>query len=64
VCAASRFRAARLLIFVFPNGIRSVEDAGHELIERLREAVRIRLIAEVPLGAFLSGELTPAQWSP
>jgi asparagine synthase (glutamine-hydrolysing) len=38
-----------------PNGIRSVEDAGQELIARLREAVRIRLIAEVPLGAFLSG---------
>jgi asparagine synthase (glutamine-hydrolysing) len=29
--------------------------ASHELIERLRAAVRCRLIAEVPLGAFLSG---------
>ncbi len=38
-----------------PNGIRSVEDAEAELIPRLREAVRIRLISEVPLGAFLSG---------
>jgi asparagine synthase (glutamine-hydrolysing) len=33
----------------------SLEAAGDELIERLREAVRIRLVAEVPLGAFLSG---------
>src|SRR5258706_625585 len=37
------------------NGARSVEDAGEELITRLREAVKIRLISEVPLGAFLSG---------
>lgn len=32
-----------------------LEEAQSELIERLREAVRIRLVAEVPLGAFLSG---------
>ena len=31
------------------------EEAGEELILRLREAVRIRMIADVPLGAFLSG---------
>ena len=31
------------------------EDALIGLVERLREAVDIRLIAEVPLGAFLSG---------
>lgn len=30
-------------------------EAGEELIRRLREAVDIRLISEVPLGAFLSG---------
>jgi asparagine synthase (glutamine-hydrolysing) len=33
----------------------SEQEAGEELIARLREAVRIRLVAEVPLGAFLSG---------
>jgi len=33
----------------------SEAEAAAELVERLREAVRVRLVAEVPLGAFLSG---------
>ena len=33
----------------------SFADASEELIVRLREAVDLRLISEVPLGAFLSG---------
>jgi len=38
-----------------PHAPMSEAAAGEELIERLREAVKIRLVAEVPLGAFLSG---------
>jgi asparagine synthetase B (glutamine-hydrolysing) len=33
----------------------SEAEAVEELLERLEEAVRIRMISEVPLGAFLSG---------
>ncbi|MCL4743888.1 MAG: amidotransferase 1, exosortase A system-associated [Burkholderiaceae bacterium] len=33
----------------------TLQDAAHELRERISEAVRIRMISEVPLGAFLSG---------
>jgi asparagine synthase (glutamine-hydrolysing) len=33
----------------------NLEEAGAELVARLREAVEIRLMSEVPLGAFLSG---------
>ncbi len=40
----------------FSSGpLMSEATAGSELIERFEEAVRIRMIAEVPLGAFLSG---------
>lgn len=38
-----------------PHGPISVQEAQEELIIRLRESVRIHLMTEVPLGAFLSG---------
>jgi len=33
----------------------SFDDARHELAERIRHATKIRMVADVPLGAFLSG---------
>jgi asparagine synthase (glutamine-hydrolysing) len=40
--------------FTLDSGI-SEQDAQAELVERLKESVRLRMISDVPLGAFLSG---------
>jgi len=52
--AAPRPRPYWDVRFTLDNPI-SLADACSELRQRLEESVRLRLIAEVPLGAFLSG---------
>jgi asparagine synthase (glutamine-hydrolysing) len=43
-----------------PKSTRSAEELRDELMWRLREVVRMRLIADVPIGAFLSGGVDSA----
>lgn len=41
--------------FTKKSPVKNEKDIADELIERLQEAVKIRMVADVPLGAFLSG---------
>jgi hypothetical protein len=42
----------------------SEQQAAEELVERLREAVRIRLVAEVPWARSSQAAWIPAPWWP
>ena len=55
-CGVKSFQTRQYWDVSFSNSLQGTDiELGEELIERLREAVEIRTVADVPLGAFLSG---------